>query len=133
MLCRCIAGYYCNNGTETIDPLRNDTTLRPYPCTPGTYCLSGVGYSNVKLGDFLYAQNCTEGFYCEAASNSPRGSGLCPPGKDLHLIRSHRIRSHLISTLTRADGRTSGYSNLPLTLPLSITVHPLYVCTYLHG
>ena len=77
---RCIAGYYCNNGTETIDPLRNDTSLRPYPCTPGTYCLSGVGYSTVKLGDFLYAQNCTEGFYCEAASNSPRGSGLCPPG-----------------------------------------------------
>lgn len=77
---RCLAGYYCNNGTETIDPFRNDTTLRPYPCSPGTYCFTGVGYNTVVLGNFLYAQACTQGFYCEAASNSPRGSGLCPPG-----------------------------------------------------
>lgn len=77
---RCVAGYFCSNGTETIDPFRNDTTLRPYPCKPGTYCMTGVGYDSVKRGDFLYAQDCTEGFYCEAGSNSPRGSGLCPPG-----------------------------------------------------
>ena len=77
---RCIAGYYCPDGTETIDPFRNDTTLRPYPCTPGTYCLTGTGYKEVNNGDFIYAQDCTAGFYCEAASNSPRGSGLCPPG-----------------------------------------------------
>ena len=35
----------------------------------------------MKRGDFLYAQTCTEGFYCETASDSPRGSGLCPPGE----------------------------------------------------
>lgn len=80
---RCPAGYYCPNGTATVDPFRNDTSLRPYPCTPGTYCLTGVGYSTVLQGDFSYAQPCTEGFYCESASNSPLGSGLCPSGNIL--------------------------------------------------
>ena len=77
---RCPAGFYCPNGTLTSDPFRNDTTLRPYPCRPGTYCLSGVGYDEVRRYDYLYAQNCTEGFYCELASTSPKGSGLCPRG-----------------------------------------------------
>lgn len=77
---RCPAGFYCPSGTQTSDPFRNDTTLRPYPCTPGTYCLSGTGYADVLVGDFLYAQPCTEGFFCEAASTSAKGSGLCPPG-----------------------------------------------------
>lgn len=77
---RCPAGFYCPNGTATVDPFRNDTTRRPYPCKPGTYCLTGVGYSDVIVGNFFYAQHCTEGFYCEAGSYSPRGSGLCPPG-----------------------------------------------------
>lgn len=64
----------------TVDPFRNDTSLRPYPCTAGTYCLTGVGFNEVVVGDFTYAQFCTEGFYCEAGSNSPRGNGLCPRG-----------------------------------------------------
>eukprot|EP01029_Cantina_marsupialis_P009699 TRINITY_DN2249_c0_g1_i2.p1 TRINITY_DN2249_c0_g1~~TRINITY_DN2249_c0_g1_i2.p1 ORF type:complete len:4493 (+),score=1584.60 TRINITY_DN2249_c0_g1_i2:343-13821(+) len=76
----CPAGLYCPSGTVTIDPFRSDTTLRPYPCRPGTYCMSGVGYDTVVVGDFLYAQHCTEGFFCEAGSYSPKGSGLCPKG-----------------------------------------------------
>jgi hypothetical protein len=76
----CIAGFYCPNGTATGDPLRNDTTRRPYPCSPGTYCLSGVGENIVKKGDFFYAQPCQSGFYCESASATARGSGLCPAG-----------------------------------------------------
>ncbi|KAJ1420578.1 hypothetical protein B484DRAFT_399833, partial [Ochromonadaceae sp. CCMP2298] len=77
---RCPGGFYCPNGTATVDPFRNDTTLRPYPCSPGTYCLTGVGFKEVKVGDFTYAQFCTEGFYCESAANNPRGNGLCPKG-----------------------------------------------------
>ena len=77
---RCPAGFYCQNGTHTSDPFRNDTTLRPYPCSPGTYCLDGTGYNVMKEGDFMYAQPCHAGFYCELASTSPKGSGLCPPG-----------------------------------------------------
>ena len=77
---RCPPGYYCPSGTMTSDPFRNDTTLRPYPCNPGTYCLGGVGYDTVKKEDFLHAQNCTEGFFCELASTTPMGSGLCPRG-----------------------------------------------------
>jgi len=77
---RCPAGYFCPNGTVTVDPFRNDTSLRPYACRPGTYCLTGVGFATVKKGDFMFAQDCTEGFYCEAGSNSPRGNGLCPSG-----------------------------------------------------
>jgi hypothetical protein len=60
---RCPSGFYCPNGTVTADPFRNDTTLRPYPCSPGTFCMSGAGFDSVKSGDFLFAQNCTEGFY----------------------------------------------------------------------
>eukprot|EP00940_MAST-03C_sp_MAST-3C-sp2_P001609 g1609.t1 len=40
----------------------------------------GVGFPDVVPGSALHAQNCTEGFYCELASVSPKGSGLCPPG-----------------------------------------------------
>jgi len=49
---RCPAGFYCQNGTMTSDPFRNDTTLRPYACAPGTYCLDGTGYDVVVEGDF---------------------------------------------------------------------------------
>lgn len=63
----CCAGFYCPSGTVTSDPFRNDTTLRPYPCSPGSYCLGGVGYSEVRSGDYLYAQMCPAGFFCETA------------------------------------------------------------------
>lgn len=64
---RAVAGFYCPNGTVTSDPFRNDTTLRPYPCSPGSYCLGGVGFSEVRSGDYLYAQTCPAGFFCETA------------------------------------------------------------------
>lgn len=76
---RCQPGYYCPPGTQTSDPFRNDTTLRPYPCRPGSYCLSGCGFDSIVEGNFSHAQPCSAGFYCEAASNSGKGSGLCPP------------------------------------------------------
>ena len=50
---RCPAGFFCPNGTLTTDPFRNDTTLRPYPCQPGTYCMGGVGYDTISQGDFF--------------------------------------------------------------------------------
>jgi len=77
---QCPAGFYCNNGTLTVDPFRNDTTLRPYPCSPGTYCIAGVGFSSVMESNFLHAQPCFQGFYCESGSTSPKGAGLCPKG-----------------------------------------------------
>lgn len=77
---RCPPGFYCSPGTLTGDPFRNDTTLRPYPCQPGSYCLGGVGHDEVVKGDYLYAQPCTPGFYCEAGCTNPLGSGLCPKG-----------------------------------------------------
>lgn len=63
----CVAGFYCQAGTVTSDPFRNDTTLRPYPCSPGSYCLGGVGYAEVRSGDYHYAQTCPAGFFCETA------------------------------------------------------------------
>ena len=77
---RCPPGFYCPSGTITSDAFRNDTTLRPYPCKPGTYCVGGVGFDEVDPGRALYSRNCTEGFYCEAGSTSATGSGLCPRG-----------------------------------------------------
>ena len=75
----CQPGYYCPPGTQTSDPFRNDTTLRPYPCKPGTYCFGGCGFDSVVEGNFTHAQPCSAGFYCEAASTSGKGSGACPP------------------------------------------------------
>ncbi|KAA0165573.1 hypothetical protein FNF28_03425 [Cafeteria roenbergensis] len=77
---RCPAGFYCLSGTSTADPFRNDTTLRPYACRPGTWCPAGVGSPEVVKDDFFHAQNCTAGFFCEAASVTPTGMGLCPKG-----------------------------------------------------
>jgi hypothetical protein len=77
---RCPPGYYCLEGTQTADPFRNDTVVRPYPCDPGTYCLGGVGSREIVRDIYDYAQPCPPGFYCESASSSPRGSGLCPVG-----------------------------------------------------
>ena len=77
---RCPAGFYCLPGTATGDPFRNDTTLRPMPCQPGTFCMGGVGSDSIKKGDYSFAQNCTEGFYCELGAASPMGNGLCPKG-----------------------------------------------------
>mmetsp|Transcript_12959 Transcript_12959/g.27791 ORF Transcript_12959/g.27791 Transcript_12959/m.27791 type:complete len:2710 (-) Transcript_12959:932-9061(-) len=76
----CPAGFYCPSGTLTNDPFRNDTTLRPYPCSAGSYCAGGVGYDRVVIGNFLYAQPCAESMFCELGSTSPKGSGLCPKG-----------------------------------------------------
>jgi hypothetical protein len=76
----CPAGYYCPIGTQTSDPFRNDTTLRPYPCPPGTYCLSGTGFRDVLEGNFSHPQPCIAGFYCESGTQSARGTGVCPKG-----------------------------------------------------
>ena len=77
---RCPAGFYCLGGTQTSDPFRNDTSMRPYPCSPGSYCLSGTGSNEIIENNFHFAQPCPTGFYCEAASISARGAGLCQPG-----------------------------------------------------
>lgn len=77
---KCPPGFYCPTGTQTGDPFRNDTIMRPYACPPGSYCLSGVGYETIKKGDYRYPQPCTQGFYCESACTSPLGSGICPKG-----------------------------------------------------
>ena len=90
---RCPAGYYCQNGTQTSNPFRNDTTFRPYPCPPGTFCLSGVGSDIIMLGNFHHAQPCTEGFFCEAGSRTAKGSGLCPPGFTCPIGTSNPIPS----------------------------------------
>lgn len=75
-LARATAGFYCPAGAVTSDPFRNDTTLRPYPCSPGSYCLGGVGFSEVRVGDYLYAQTCPAGFFCETARYIPSSFGM---------------------------------------------------------
>lgn len=76
---RCPAGFYCLNGTKTSDPFRNDTTLRPYACSAGTFCVAGTGSNEIREDVIGYAQPCAAGFFCEAASTSAKGSGACPP------------------------------------------------------
>eukprot|EP00750_Incisomonas_marina_P013799 INCI17542.1.p1 GENE.INCI17542.1~~INCI17542.1.p1 ORF type:complete len:3776 (-),score=497.18 INCI17542.1:2420-13582(-) len=77
---RCPQGFYCPNGTMTSDPFRNDTTLRPYPCSPGSFCMGGVVADTIVEGDYNYPQPCAEGFHCEAGSTNAKGRGLCPKG-----------------------------------------------------
>ena len=80
----CPAGHYCFNNTVTSDPLApldvvsllrnfptslaplvNTSTLRPLPCSPGTYCLQGVGNSTTASGLYFNPQPCTAGSFCE--------------------------------------------------------------------
>lgn len=42
--------------------------------------MGGVKSDKVVKGDYTFAQNCTEGFFCELGSTSPIGNGLCPKG-----------------------------------------------------
>lgn len=80
----CPAGFYCQNFTKTSDPFRNDTTLRPYACTPGTYCFVGTGFSDVREGVLGFAQPCSPGFFCDAASTSPKVSIIDLSSHDMY-------------------------------------------------
>ena len=81
----CPAGFYCPEGTLTLDP-SDPTDLRPMPCAPGTFCLGGVAHDMTvewipQNADGRTApQTCTEGAFCGAASPSAAGSGACFPG-----------------------------------------------------
>ena len=87
----CPEGYYCPEGTLTLDP-SDPTNLRPLPCPPGTFCLGGVAH-NITVAwvpsEYIGAtapQHCTEGAFCRAATPSAFGTGqcykghYCPPG-----------------------------------------------------
>jgi len=80
---RCPPGYYCEEGTKTIDFLKD---FPPKSCPPGVFCLGGVSH-NVTI-DWVPSeplgatspQLCTEGYFCAPTSSSRSGSGACFPG-----------------------------------------------------
>lgn len=81
----CPSGFYCEAGTETIDP--DDPQLKgPRPCPAGAFCLGGVAHN--KSIDWLplledaktAPQRCLEGYFCDLGSSLPTGSGSCMPG-----------------------------------------------------
>ncbi|ETK89593.1 hypothetical protein L915_06374, partial [Phytophthora nicotianae] len=87
----CPAGYICREGTRTLDP--SDTNpFRPMPCPKGTYCLGGVAHNTTidwipsRPEGAVAPQVCTEGTYCEEATPTLSGTGVCyaghycPPG-----------------------------------------------------
>ena len=81
----CPAGYYCNEGTLTLDPSAS-TNQKPQPCNPGTFCLGGVYSTDVF--DWIatqpfgvgFAQGCSEGTFCQKASYLTSGDGQCYRG-----------------------------------------------------
>jgi len=81
----CPAGYYCEEGTMTLDP--SDPLIQgPKACSAGVFCLGGVAHNltidwvpGLKTG-ISAPQTCTEGSYCQPASVSAAGSGPCFPG-----------------------------------------------------
>ncbi len=94
----CPPGYWCAEGTRTLDPYDNTTTtFRPLPCPAGTFCLGGVA-RNFTIdwltdtgGGHQAPQACLEGTFCGPASVSSQGSGpclpghYCPPGSEMPL------------------------------------------------
>eukprot|EP00753_Platysulcus_tardus_P011265 PLAT3280.30.p1 GENE.PLAT3280.30~~PLAT3280.30.p1 ORF type:complete len:2152 (+),score=1031.51 PLAT3280.30:343-6456(+) len=76
----CTAGFYCEEATSSAVP---GDDSGPKPCSNRTYCLAGVGNPTAEAGtegNSLYPQACTEGYYCEAASKTPQGTGQCKAG-----------------------------------------------------
>ncbi|KAF0732128.1 hypothetical protein Ae201684_010780 [Aphanomyces euteiches] len=89
----CPAGFFCNEGTWTSDPSEL-TPLRPYPCSPGKFCLGGVEHDLTI--DWLPStpsgatatQTCTEGTFCPkgtVASTLCYPGHFCPPGTEFPL------------------------------------------------
>ncbi|KAF1783536.1 Immunoglobulin E-set [Phytophthora cactorum] len=81
----CPAGYICREGTRTLDP--SDTNpFRPMPCPKGTYCLGGVAHNTTidwvpsRPEGAVAPQICTEGTYCEEATPTLSGTGVCYAG-----------------------------------------------------
>ena len=66
---RCPSGYYCMEGTSTIDP-SDPVGTRPIPCAPGVFCLRGVSkplaidWIPTQPWGSMHAQTCQEGTYC---------------------------------------------------------------------
>ncbi|CAM9092103.1 unnamed protein product, partial [Ectocarpus fasciculatus] len=89
----CPAGYFCLDGTLTLDP-SDPTPNRPLPCTFGEFCLGGVKFDSKvewipkQPWGSTAPQGCSEGTYCQTASYESSGSGLCfrghycPPNVD---------------------------------------------------
>ncbi len=82
----CPPGYWCSEGTRTLDSYDNTTTFRPLPCPAGTFCLGGVAH-NFTIewltdtgGGQQAPQTCLKGTFCGPASMSSQGSGPCLPG-----------------------------------------------------
>jgi hypothetical protein len=81
----CPPGYFCEEGTLTIDPSAS-VQARPRPCQSGTFCLGGVASQSVIewIPIQPYGANrpqyCIEGTYCKIATLSSSGTGLCFPG-----------------------------------------------------
>ncbi|RYH31690.1 hypothetical protein EON65_02100 [archaeon] len=81
----CPQGYYCEEGTLTLDP-SDTTTLKPKVCKEGEFCLGGVSSTiNVEWipsqpYGASHPQICSEGTYCQAGAYLTSGSGLCFKG-----------------------------------------------------
>ena len=81
----CPQGYYCSEGTLTLDP-SDPTPNRPIPCQAGVFCLGGV--SKKSTIDWVpsqpygktHSQPCSQGTYCKQGAFLSSGSGLCFPG-----------------------------------------------------
>ncbi len=82
----CPPGYWCSEGTRTLDPYDNTTIFRPLPCPAGTFCLGGAAHNFTidwltdSDGGHQAPQTCLEGTFCGPASMSPQGTGPCLPG-----------------------------------------------------
>ena len=82
----CPAAFYCQEGTQTADP--DNTNLKgPIICPPGRYCIGAVAQRNPSM-EWIPTreegkrspQPCPDGYYCEAGSYLPSGSGKCIAG-----------------------------------------------------
>ena len=93
----CPQGYYCGEGTSTMDP-SDAVATRPIPCQAGVFCLGGVSsplaveWIPTQPWGSMHSQTCQEGTYCLEGSYKLSGSGLCfaghycPPNSSYPLI-----------------------------------------------
>jgi hypothetical protein len=128
----CPEGYFCAEGTHTLDPA-DPTPLRPQPCPPGTFCLGGVAHNlttpwiPVEPAGISAPQRCTEGTFCREGSPTAIGSQTCYAGHYCPPGSTYPVQAPL-GSFSDVEGAVAPTTCFPGTYAALTAAHACVVC-----